>query len=858
MYNLLLHLYPASFRNEYGEEMRLLFARRRREAGAAGAIGLWLSTMAEVCVNAAFVHFDILKQDLGYTARMLRRAPGFAITAVLIVAIGIGATTAAFSVTDFVLIRPLPFPNSDRLVKLWERTPAFGQLELSPANYRDWTRNNASFDSIGAYHTVAMNVIAKSEPMRLEGIAASFDLFPTLGVQPLIGRLFTEAEDRAGAAGTVLLSYRLWQSEFGGDPGILGQSLLFSDKPYTVIGVMPREFNFPSSDATIWTTMRLDESNYEDRGDNWLEAVGRLRPGVSVEQGRAEMEVRAAQSRQQYLLENKDVGATISRLHDEVSQKSQLLLESLAAAAACVLLIACANLANLLLARALGRRRELAVRAAMGAGRERLIRQLMTESLLLALVGGALGVVLAVAAVPLLGRLVPATLPIAESPSVDIRVLAFAGVVTILTGMLFGLAPVMRAGGGANMDGLREGSRSGSGGKERLRSVLVVTEIVASVVLLVCAGLLIRALWTIQGTDPGFRADGVLTLRTPLPLPQYASVASRDGFYRRVLDGVRALPGVDSAGYVTGLPMAMGGGIWPVSVDGKPLTRADDRNASLRYATPGYLAAMSVPVKRGRDVSESDTSDRHFVAVVSESFVRKFFPNDDPMGRHFTFVLDDREIVGVVGDVRVRGPERVSEPQVYLPYRQVKDGNIIGYIPKDLAIRTTVPPATLAPSVRAIIHKVDPKQPVSYVRTMSDIVDLQTASRAVQVRVLGAFAIIAFALAGIGIHGLLSFAVSQRAQEIGVRMALGAQSSDIFSMVMGRSVMLALAGIVPGVLIAYWAALEMQALLAGVKPDDITTFAAAVVLSIAMTLVGSLVPTLRALRVNPITAIRAE
>ena len=336
----------------------------------------------------------------------------------------------------------------------------------------------------------------------------------------------------------MLLSYRLWQSEFGGDPAILGQSLLFSDKPYTVIGVMPREFNFPSSDATIWTTMRLDESNYEDRGDNWLEAVGRLRPGVSVEQGRAEMEVRAAQSRQQYLLENKDVGATLSRLHDEVGQKSQLLLKSLAAAAACVLLIACANLANLLLARALGRRRELAVRAAMGAGRERLIRQLMTESLLLALVGGALGVVLAVAAVPLLARLVPATLPIAESPSVDIRVLAFAGVATILTGMLFGLAPVMRAGGDANMDGLREGSRSGGGGKERLRSVLVVTEIVASVVLLVCAGLLIRALWTIQGVDPGFRAEGVLTLRTPLPLPRYASVTTREGFYRRVLDEV--------------------------------------------------------------------------------------------------------------------------------------------------------------------------------------------------------------------------------------------------------------------------------------------------------------------------------
>ena len=554
MYNLLLHLYPASFRNEYGEEMRLLFARRRREAGAAGAIGLWLSTIAEVCVNAAFVHFEILRQDLGYTARMLRRAPGFAITAVLIVAIGIGATTAAFSVTDFVLIRPLPFPSPDRLVKLWERTPAYGQLELSPANYRDWTRNNTSFESIGAYHGVAMNVIAKSEPMRLEGIAASFDLFPTLGVQPLIGRLFTEAEDRAGAAGTVLLSYRLWQSEFGGDPAILGQSLLFSDKPYTVIGVMPREFNFPSSDATIWTTMRLDESSYEDRGDNWLEAVGRLRPGVSVEQGRAEMEVRAAQSRQQYLLENKDVGATLSRLHDEVGQKSQLLLKSLAAAAACVLLIACANLANLLLARALGRRRELAVRAAMGAGRERLIRQLMTESLLLALVGGALGVVLAVAAVPLLARLVPATLPIAESPSVDIRVLAFAGVATILTGMLFGLAPVMR-------ERRLHGQPSGRIAvrrrrKERLQSVLIVTGSSRQWYCWVCAGA--------DSRSGRFRAPTATRERARAARAAAAMPASRPA---RVLQASRrvAPAGRDSAG-CDGLPVAMGGGIWPVSV----------------------------------------------------------------------------------------------------------------------------------------------------------------------------------------------------------------------------------------------------------------------------------------------------
>jgi predicted permease len=861
VYSLLLHLYPTSFRNEYGEEMRALFARKRRDASGLGAIGLWMSAIADVAGNAAFVHWDLLRQDLNYTARMLRRAPGFALTAIAIVALGIGATTAAFSVTDFVLLRPLPFSEPDRLVKLWERTAGYGHMELSAANYRDWKAGSTVFESIGLYHSAAGNLVGTGEPLRIEGAAVSADLFPTLRVQPFLGRLFTPDDDRAGAPGTLILSYRLWQTQFGGDPAVVGRQVLLDAESYTILGVMPRAFRFPSADALYWTPLRFDEQMYVDRNDNWHYGVGRLRSGVTLTQARAEMDVLAARSKQQYPIDNKEVGALLEHLSDGVSSQAKLLLYALCGAAGGVLIIACANLANLLLARALERRRELAVRTAMGAGRERMIRQLMTESLLLALSGGAIGVAIAYAAVPLLNRLVPTTLPLASAPTVDLRVLLFAVALTVLTGLVFGLAPVVRV-GGEDLAGLRDGARSGGGQKEGIRSTLVVVEIVASVVLLVSAGLLMRALWTIQTTNPGFQSEGVLTLQTPLPIPEFNNVSTRDAFYTRVLSGARTLPGVTNAAFVTSLPMGkMRGGIWPVSLDGRPVNRSENENAFLRYVTPAYFATVGIAIKSGRDVSDADAQDRQAVAVVSESFVRRYLPGEtsqSALGHRFTFVLKERIIVGVTGDVLMRGLESRAEPQVYLPFKQVDDGNIIGYIPRALVVRASTAPETVAAPLRAIIHGAEPALPVTDVTTLAEIVDRDTASREAQVRVLAAFAVIAFVLAGVGIHGLLSFAVSQREQEIGVRIALGAQARDILSMIMWRSAMLALAGIVPGVLLAYWAGLEMRALLAGVTPGDPWTFAAAVVLSAVMTLVGSLVPTLRALRINPINAIRAE
>ena len=862
-YDLLLRLYPASFRAEYGAEMRAIWSRRRRDASGPVAVpALWIATACEVLINAAAVHGDILRQDLRYTARTLARSPGFALTAILVLALGVGANTAAFSVTDFVLIRPLPFSDPDRLVTLWEKVPGYSQMELSPANFVDWKHMSKSFEGMGAYWDTSVNLVGQGDPERLEGATVTADLLPLLGVQPVMGRLFTAAEDREGAPGTLLLSYQLWQAVFGGDAGAIGRRVNLDNEPFVVIGVMPRDFHFPSRSAELWMPARFQEhsDDFRDRNNNYLNVVARLKPGVSLAQARAEMGVVTAQLERQFPKENRQTRASVEFLRDELSQQSRLLLMALSGAAVCVLLIACANLANLLLARGLARQRELAVRAAMGAGRERLVRQLVTESLVLALVGGALGVLVAAAAVPLLARLVPASLPIAQSPSVDLRVLIFAGLISGLTGIGFGVLPALRACRQADFSALREGTRAGDGRKERLRSALVIAEVMASLVLLVSAGLLVRALWRIEATDPGFRTDGVLTLRTALPIPKYNETARRAAFYTQVLSAVRALPGVSSAAYISFLPMTMTGGIWPITVDGKPLEmrRFGSHQASLRFVTPGFFATLGIPLRRGRDVRESDSMDAPFVAVVGESFVHRYWPDQDPLGRHFKMAFHDRMVVGVVGDIRVRGLERNSEPQVYLPYRQVPDGWLAWYPPKDLVIRSATGPGTLLPAVRRIIRSADAEQPVSDVRTMADIVEEQTASRSAQVRVLGAFAAIAFLLAGVGIHGLLSFAVSRRTQEIGVRIALGARPGEIVGMIARQGAVLAGAGVAPGIVLAYAAGRAMEGLLAGVKPGDAVTFASAIGLCMLMTVLGSLVPAVRAVRIDTIAAIRSE
>jgi predicted permease len=859
LYRALLGLLPASFRAEYGREMCAIFTRRRREASGLAVLALWPAAIADVVWTALAAHADLLRQDLRYTARTLRRSPGFAAIAILMAGLGAGATTATFSAVDHVLIRPLPFPDSERLVKIWQDQTyrGYSRLEVSPLNFREWKRLATSFEAMEPYRGLSVNLVGEGQPERLDGASVGVGVFAMLGKAPLLGRNFAADDGRADAPRTAMLSYGLWRALFGGDRTVLGRQVTLDGDPYTIIGVMPPDFHFPNRDAELWTAVRFNDQDLADRTNTYLQVLAKLRPGVTLQQAQAEMKLIGTQLERAYPVDNEHTSATVIKLRDEVGRRSRVLLLALAGAALGLLLITCTNLASLLLARALVRRRELAVRTALGAGRERLLRQLLTESLVLSTAGGALGVLIAAATTPLLVRLVPNGLPIAAAPAMDLRVLSLALVLTALTGLAFGALPALRA---ARVDttALREG-RGATARRERVRSFLVAVQITLSVLLSISTGLLVRALWQVQAVDPGFRADGVLTLRTVLPVPKYEQTAKRVQLYRRVLSDVRALPGVSDAAYISFLPMTMFGGIWKINVAGQP-ERPGAATASLRFVTPRFFATMGIPIRQGRDVSESDTIDAPWVAVVSESFARRYWPGQSALGRRFETAFAERTIVGVVADIRVRGLERTSEPQVYFSYQQIKDGYMPWYAPKDLAVHfvSGTNPQALLPPVRRIVAAVDPEQPISDVRLLSDLVDADTAPRAAQVRLLTAFAAIALLLAALGIHGMLAFTVSSRTQEIGVRIALGAPLRHVVLLVVRRALLLAAAGVSLGLLLAAAAAQTLQSLLAGVSPWDAPTFAAAVAVAIGMTIAGSLLPVLRALRVDPLAALRAE
>jgi predicted permease len=857
-FRALLRLYPAGFRAEYGDEMCRTFAERAsRSRGPAAALATAIAALADVVPNAIGVQLEILRQDAGYAARSLRRTPGFATTAVLVVALGVGANTAVFSIADFMLVRPLPFANPDRLVKIWEGSPAMGRNEVSPADYRDWRALTTSFSDMAALTLRSSNLVSTSEPRELQTAMATPDLFRVLGVAPALGRAFTPAEVEAEPA--VILSDGLWRSHFGADPAVLGTVVKLNGVPHTVLGVMPPAFRFPLTGVEAWTPLGFHEEDYQDRGNHYLQVVARLRPGVSRARAREDLALASARLERQYP-ENKDVRALMMGFRDELTQRSRLLVVALCGAALCVLLLACANLASLFLARGLYRSHELAVRSALGAGRDRLVRQLVTESVGVSILGGIVGVLAAVAGLPLLSRLVPDSLPVAGHPALDLRVLAFASALVLLTGLAFGLLPALRASRASPLAALGPGSRATRGPTQRLRGALVVVEVASSVVLLVTSGLMIRAVWRLQAVNPGFDADHVVALRTALPANTYGVTLRRVEFYGRVLERVRALPGVRSAAYATGLPMSMRGGIWSATVDGQPVATRGEDNVSLRFVTPGFFSTLDIPLRRGRDLSDRDTRERPNVAVVSTAFVKRHWPGADPLGRQFKLGDTVRTVVGVVGDVRVRGLETSSEPQVYLPPAQVADSAIVGYFPKELVVRASPPidPASLTPAIRRIVHAVDPEQPVSNVRRLSDLLEGETAPRVTQLRLLGGFAAIALLIAGLGIHGLLTFTVSLRRREIGIRRALGAEFDRILGLVLSEGLALAGIGIAVGIAVGYGAARGMGALLMGVRPEDPLTLLAAASLCFVTAVAGGLRPALQALRVDPMVALREE
>ena len=869
-YRALLHLFPRSFRAEYGGEMEKDFAREWQDTGGPGAALLLATTIADVFVNAMRVHADILLQDLRYSSRSLRRTPGFTVTAILVAAIGIGATTATFSLADHVLIRALPFPEPDELIKIWEEQTAKGypRMEPSPPNFQDWRRQQNVFEHLEAYYLAGASMIGGGEARRVPGARVTPGLMPMLGRQAALGRILTEADTATAATEPpVVISDRLWRTAFAASPDVLRQAVRFDDGTYVIVGVMPPDFNFPSRTTDMWRVLQFrPDAGFDNRDNHMLEVLGRVKDGVSLDMAEAQMKSIAADMARAHPKFLEGISVTLAPWRDQVAWQSRMLLMGLVGASICVLLIACTNLANLLMSRALARRSEFAIRAAIGGSVDRLVRQMLTDSLLLAGCGGLLGILLGVATLPLLVRLVPTTLPIAEAPALDLRMLLGALALTTATGLAFGLLPALRVCRKADGSDLKDGARgSTSGSTERVRAALVVAEIVASVVLIVGVGLLTQALIAVQNVDPGFRKDNVLTLRTELPPDKYGPLEQRLAFYSRVLDAVHALPGVQSASYISFLPMTMRGGIWEVlstTPDANspggfvPLDPKQAYSASIRYVMPRFFETMGTPVLKGRDVSDSDTLATPFAAVVSESFARRHYPSQDPLGRSFAIGENVRTIVGVVGDIKVRGLERESEPQVYMPAAQMR--RLYFYSPKDLVIRASVPVETLIPSVRAIIAGADPELPILAVQTLEQVVTAETASRVVQLRVLGGFAAIAILLAAIGIHGLLAFTVASRSREIGVRIALGAKARDIMRMILGRSAVLAVIGVTLGAVVAYAAGRWMQAILFGVNPGDVTVFSLAVIVSLLMAIAGSLMPARRAIKVDPMTATRTD
>jgi predicted permease len=804
-------------------------------------------------------HFDILKQDLRYTARSLGRARGFALTAILLTALGVGANTAAFSVADFVLLRSLPFPDSDALVRLCEGPREGGgwgcMNQLSPANYRDLKSMSSSFEAMGAFTGGTVNLVGGGEPRRLGTSQVTPEVLTVLGVKPVLGRVFESGgpEDTSAA----VISYGLWQSQFGGSPGVLGQKVNLSGAPFTIIGVMPRSFYFPDRGAQMWTMLTFQPDDFADRTNSYIEGVGRLKHGVTFERARAELTTLAERLGRDYPQTNAETGVSFYRMRDNMSPRFRLMLLSLGGATLCLLLLTCSNLANLLLVRAAGQEREMALRSALGAGRQRLMRQLVTQSGVLTVLGGLVGVLIAVLTVPLFSTLVPPTLPLDAQPGLDLRVLAVAALFTGLTGLGFGVLPALRA-GHTGFAALREGTRAGGGRKQRVRAVLVAVEVTMSVILLIVSGLMIRAVWRVQAIDPGFVPQHVLTLRTALPRPKYDSPVRRGEYYDRVLTRVRALPGVRSAAFISGLPMVMTGLITGVEVPGREVRGRRSEGVSHRWVTPQYFRTMGIPLGRGRDVEDGDTTSRAWSAVVSASFAERYWPGQDPIGKTFRHRNHTRTVVGVVGDVRIRGLERNSEPQIYLPAPQVTDDFPIILDPKDLVISHTGEGNALVAAVRQIVREVDPEQPISDVRTMEDVLAGDTATRRAQFQVLGVLAAVAVLLSAVGIYGLLAYTVAQRSQEIGVRLALGADPARVGRMILADGMRMALIGIVPGVLGGYAAARGMSALLFDIAPSDPATFTTAVGLALVMTLAGSLMPALRAVRVSPMSVLRAE
>lgn len=798
---------------------------------------------------------DSLFADLRHGLRLIRKSPGFALVTVLTLGLGIGANVAIYSIVDAVVVRPLPYHDPDRVVMVWEDASyvSFPRNTPAPANYFSWKSLNRVFTDIAATRGASASLTEGGSPEQVLGRRVTANFFSVLGVRAALGRTFTEEEDRAGAPVTVI-GYGLWQRRYAGDPGVVGRDIVMNGSRRTIIGVMPRSFVFRSREVDFWNPMAFTPGEIAQRGSHYLNVVARLAPGITIEQASADMRDVAARLAREFADTNRQVGAVVVPIKEDLLGDTTLQLFVLLAAAGCVLLIACANIAGLLLSRALGRRTEMAVRAALGATRSRLVRQMMAEAMILALAGGVLALVLAPAGMSALQSLLPATVAAPETSGGDPKLLAFAFALAVATGVMFSLVPALQTARGSLAQELQRGGRAGIGGRAFARDALVVGQIAVALVLLVGAGLLLRTLANLRGIDVGFRPDRLLTMRTTLPVPKYQNPNDRLAFYDRVLAGVRALPGVQGAAYVSTLPFASIGNTTGYEIEGRVPQPGQD--SLYRVGTADYLKTLGVHLIEGRLPDERDGRDTPPIAVVNETMARLHWPDESAIGRRVRYGGESapwRTVIGVVKDVRERGYQLEMKPGAYVLYSQV-----LAWSPESLVIRTAGDPTALAPAVRRVIAAVDPEQPVSAVRPMDEILALNVRDRTGQTVLLAAFAGLALLLASIGLFGVLSYAVTQRTREIGVRLALGASSSRVARLVIGRALVLTGIGLTIGLALAWTASRALAALLFGVGATDPATFTAVAALLIAVALAACGAPALRAARVDPIRVLRQE
>jgi putative ABC transport system permease protein len=816
---------------------------------------------------------ETLVQDFRYSLRVLLKSPGFAAVAVIVLALGIGANTAIFSVVNAVLLRPLPYQDPGRLVQVWHVPPAksfpgMTRFSVSAANYLDWREQNHAFEQLAIYNYAIFNLSGKGQPESVTTGVVSHNFFSVLRTRPLFGRAIAPGEDQLGHANVVVLGHAFWSEHFGSDPGIVGQNVTLNGKGYTVVGVMPARFQLPPS-VQIWTPMALTDQEKAVRGEHHYGVIGRLKPGVDLKQAQAEMNTISSRLEQEYPTDDKGWGAVVVPLREQLVGSVRPALLVLLGAVAFVLLIACANVANLMLAKTLSRRKEIAIRSALGASRSRVLQQVLSETILLALVGGILGLFIAHFGVRLISAFLADQLSLSPEINLDTWVLGFTFAVSILTGVLAGLAPALRLTKTDLNDALKQGlgrTDADSGGK-RTRGVLVVSEVALSLMLLIGAGLMIRSLWMLRNVNPGLDPNNVLTMTVGIPVPstRFPSPLQQSNFFNEVLQRVQALPGVESAGVIDALPLTGGGSTQPIAIEGRPVQQMSDQpEVAVRTISPGYVQALRIPVLRGRNFNDADTAGRPAAILISESMAKRFWPNENPIGKHLTMTFfpdASREIVGIVGDVKDAGLD-VIDPvaTLYLPLGQLSTPLLGGWssFPMSLVVRTNSTPSSLTSAVTNAVHQVDSELPLLQILTMQDVVGASLAQQRFNMLLLAVFAGLALLLAAIGIYSVLAYSVKRRVREIGIRMALGAQVRDVLRLIVIEGMRPTLIGVAIGLAGALALGRVLANLIYGVKPTDPITFGTVSVLLAGVGLFASIIPAYRATRVEPMKTLRDE